>query len=118
MAIHNTRGHAGEWLAAQYLEERGYRILCANWRYKHWEIDLIASKDNILHIVEVKTRHSQAFGFPEEAVSKKKFNNLKLAAEHFTNRFPQWNRIQFNILAITRSVVKGDQYLLIEDVYI
>ncbi len=54
-------GNKGENLAAQYLSERSYTILERNWRFKYWEVDIIASKKNKLHFVEVKTRTSHRF---------------------------------------------------------
>ena len=45
MARHNQTGKEGEQLAASYLVEKGYNILHKNWRYKNWEVDIIASKN-------------------------------------------------------------------------
>ena len=59
-------GFLGENIASAHLLELGFEILERNWRYKHLEIDIIASKENLLHIVEVKTRTSLLFGYPEQ----------------------------------------------------
>jgi len=48
-------GIFGENMAISHLSELGYEIMHRNWRYKHLEIDIIASKDKLLHIIEVKT---------------------------------------------------------------
>ena len=56
MAIHNALGKAGEDAAAAYLERNGYEIRDRNWRKNHLELDIVATKDNELIIVEVKTR--------------------------------------------------------------
>lgn len=74
MAKHT--GAHGEEIAAQLLQQKGYRILARNWRSRHGEIDLIATSDEILVVVEVKTRTSSAFGFPEEAVTRAKQRKL------------------------------------------
>ena len=58
MADHLEIGKEGEELAARYLEEKQYTILEQNWRYRHREIDIIASRDNLIIIVEVKVRKS------------------------------------------------------------
>ena len=63
-------GNFGENLACNYLKEKGFTILVQNWRYKHLEIDIIACKENKLHIIEVKTRSSIQFGYPEQFISK------------------------------------------------
>lgn len=117
MAIHNLRGIAGEEAAVRHLQGMGYHIQHRNWRTSFYEIDIIAVKDNILHFIEVKTRHSLKYGYPEEQVSRKKFLNLKKAAEYFLTLNPYWKRIQFDILSITRLHGKKEEYLLIEDVY-
>ena len=45
MSQHNKdTGFLGENKAADYLISMGYTILFRNWRYKHLEIDIIASK--------------------------------------------------------------------------
>jgi putative endonuclease len=118
MAEHNLTGNAGEALAAVYLSEKGYRILHRNWRHSRWEVDIIAEKDSILHFVEVKTRRTKKFGHPEENVDKKKIQNLINAAEEYLYQYPQWKRIQFNILSITILKNEPAEYFLIEDVYL
>ena len=117
MALHNERGKEGESLACGYLSGRGYEVEICNWRSGHYEIDIIATKEGILHFVEVKTRHNLTFGYPEEGVSKKKFNNLKKAASCFLFQYPNIRKIQFDILSILREKDKPIEYFLIEDVY-
>lgn len=118
MAQHNLTGNKGEALAVQYLLEKGYEILHQNWRHSHWEVDVIAEKDGVLHFVEVKTRRTKKFGHPEEAVSNKKIQNLINAAEEYMYQKPQWKIVQFNILAITILKDEPVEYFLIEDVYL
>ena len=117
MAIHNLRGVAGEDAAVQYLQRLGYHVQHRNWRTSFYELDIIAVKDNIIHFIEVKTRHSLKYGHPEEQVSPRKFSNLKKAAEYYLTLNPYWKRIQFDILSVTRLYGKPDEFLLIEDVY-
>lgn len=117
MALHNITGKAGEKYACRYLTDRGWQIRACNWRCGPHEIDIIAANNNILHFVEVKTRYSLKFGYPEEAVTKKKFNHLKQAAAAFLALHPHL-RIQFDILSILLHKDKPAEYLLIEDVYI
>lgn len=118
MALHNLLGKTGENLAATYLEERGYQLLHRNWRYSHYEIDIIAIKGNVLHFVEVKMRSSKAYGLPEEAVTKKKFQRLLQAADEFLHLHPQYRHVQYDILAINRYRSEAPTYFLIEDVYL
>lgn len=117
MALHIAKGKKGEALASDYLRRKDFDIITCNWRHLHHEIDIIAVKEGVLHFIEVKTRHSFVYGYPEEAVSKKKFDSLKKGAACFLQRYPAWKRIQFDILAISR-FDNRDEYFFIEDVYL
>ncbi|MEI7471686.1 MAG: YraN family protein [Chitinophagaceae bacterium] len=118
MSKHLHTGREGEALAAGHLQENGYTILHQNWRHSHWEIDLIVTKDKCLHFIEVKTRRTKKFGYPEEAVTKKKFKHLQEAATEFLYQYPQWERIQFDILSISIGKDSKIEYFLIEDVFL
>lgn len=116
MALHNTLGKEGEQLACAYFIKKGYQVLHQNWRHAHYEIDLIAIKNGVVHFIEVKARSSKAFGFPEEKVTKKKFKFLASAADEFLFRHPHYKHIQFDILSINK-VQNEEEYFLIEDIY-
>jgi putative endonuclease len=118
MASHNVTGNAGEALAAVYFTNNDYTILHQNWRHSRFEVDIIAHKNEVLHFIEVKTRKTKNFGLPEESVTKKKIQNLMNASEEYLYQFPQWKRIQFDILSI--SILKNEpvEYFLIEDVFL
>src|SRR4051812_26879208 len=105
MSKHSKIGVKGEQTAADFLLNKGYAILHRNWRSGHKEVDIIAFKDNILVIVEIKTRSSIAFAFPEEAVNKKKQSLLKLAAEAFMDANHQYVNCRFDIISI---IIKND----------
>jgi len=118
MAHHNHTGLIGEQMAARYLTEKGFTILHLNWRHSHWEVDIIASLNNTLHFIEVKTRRTQKFGYPEDDVSKKKMENLINASEEYLVLYPQWKWIRFDILSITLIKNMPVEYFFIEDVYV
>ncbi len=118
MAKHNQTGNAGESLAAEYFIKSGYEILHKNWRHKHWEIDIIASRNGMLHFIEVKTRTSLKFGYPEENIDAKKIRFLINASEEYLYQNPQWQRIQFDVLSIYIKEDDSADYFLIEDVYL
>lgn len=118
MAQHNHTGKTGEALALAWFLKNGYTILHQNWRHKHWEVDIIASRNGILHFIEVKTRTSLLFGYPEDNVSIKKIEYLISASEEYLYLNPQWNRIQFDILSIIIEQQDKVEYFLIEDVYL
>lgn len=64
MAKHNDLGKAGENAAVAYLEQKGYLIRNRNWRKGHFELDIVAAKDNELIVIEVKTRSNTLFAEP------------------------------------------------------
>jgi putative endonuclease len=117
MQNNKATGNKGEEMAAIYLKEKGYKILECNWRYSHWEVDIIAAKDKMLYFFEIKTRRSEKFGYPEESIGKKKMQNLRNAAEQYQELHPEWKYIQFNVLAITMQFGKPVEYFMLEDVY-
>jgi putative endonuclease len=76
MAEKDVLGRAGEDRAARYLESLGYVMLDRNWRCREGELDLIAASARDLIVVEVKTRRSERFGHPFEAVGGVKKSRL------------------------------------------
>ena len=118
MATHNDTGKHGENLAGIYFTQKGYEILYSNWRHGHWEVDIIATKNNMLHFIEVKTRTSEKYGYPEENIDRKKIRYLINASEQFLFLNPQWQRIQFDVLSIILLKNKDPEYFLIEDIYL
>lgn len=110
-------GNRGEDLAAEWLSERGYTILERNWRYRYWEVDIIASKKNLLHFFEVKTRTTQKYGHPEESIGNEKMQSLKKAAEQYLIKNPTWKYLQFDVIAITILYNQQPHFFLIEDIF-
>jgi putative endonuclease len=117
MNYRKDTGNKGENIAAQYLAKQDYTILERNWRFKYWEVDIIAAKQNKLHFVEVKTRSNERYGKPEESIGRDKMNSLKHAAEEYLYLHPEWKYIQFDVLAITLHGNEAKEIFLIEDVY-
>ncbi len=79
------QGAYGEELACDFLKKQGYKILERNFRIRGGEIDIIAIEDNTLVYVEVKTRSSNYFGYPEESVTPRKIKFLERAAKFYRN---------------------------------
>jgi putative endonuclease len=104
MTRHNQAlGRWGEETAVRHLQLRGYTILARNLRTRHGELDIVAQKDEALVFVEVKMRSSNAFGFPEEAVTPRKQAHMLMAAEAYFEQHPNCPETwQFDIIAITR----------------
>lgn len=83
MGTKDELGRRGEALAARYLEDAGLRIIDRNWRCGLGEIDLVAVDRATLVVVEVKTRSSEAYGHPLEAITPGKLERLYLLASRW-----------------------------------
>lgn len=106
MSKHNKIGIKGEQVAADYLLNKGYILLHRNWRSGHKEVDIIALKDDILAIIEIKTRTSSNILFPEESVTRAKQQFLKSAATDFMDQNPAYINVRFDIISI---LIEGDE---------
>ncbi|NRS88728.1 putative endonuclease [Flavobacterium sp. 7E] len=106
MAAHNDLGKLGEEMAVAFLQKEGYEILDTNWTFQKAEIDIIAKKENILAIVEVKTRSSIAFGLPQDFVSPKKIQLLVKAVDAYVNNKNLDIEVRFDIIAINNESKK------------
>jgi putative endonuclease len=100
MALHLDLGRDGEQIAKDFLEGAGYRILAQNWRYGRAEVDLIASHDQKIIFIEVKTRRSTDHGAPEDFVDWKKEKQLEFASSAYIERLNHQGEIRFDIIAI------------------
>lgn len=70
-------GQKGEQLVVSFLIEQGFEIVACNVHSRFGELDIVAQKSKRLHIVEVKTRTSDAFGHPVETLTQRKFQKIK-----------------------------------------
>ena len=100
MAEHNDFGNLAEELAANFLVEKGYKILQKNFRFQHAEIDIIAAFKNEIIIVEVKARGTDIFMAPEEAVTKTKKKLLVLAADQYMKQNNISQEVRFDIITV------------------
>jgi putative endonuclease len=107
MAINGTNrrvGFFGERKAARYLKRHGYKIVRRNFKCPFGEVDIIAAKDDVLAFVEVKTRSSDAFGSPREAVNKiRQKRYINCARFYFSGREMDAT-VRFDVIEI----FKGD----------
>mgnify|MGYP001405200671 CR=1 FL=1 len=105
MALHNLLGEEGEKIAVRFLKSKGYIVYQTNWRFGRLEIDIIAEDGKELVFIEVKTRSSEAYGRPEEAVDDKKELALLNAADIYVRNFSLEIEVRFDII----SVIINDQ---------
>ena len=106
MARHIDTGNNGEKLAVEMLVLKGYNILHTNWRNEKSEVDIIAEHNNVIVFAEVKTRSTDYFGDPAEAVQKKKQKMLVKAAEAYIELNNCDQEIRYDIISIV--INKGE----------
>ncbi|MBP3284053.1 MAG: YraN family protein [Clostridia bacterium] len=78
-------GNFGEDAAEKFLKRQGYKILERNYRCRFGEVDLVALEDGCLVFVEVKTRVSEKYGNPSNAVNGMKLQHMKKTALSYIN---------------------------------
>ena len=100
MALHNDIGHWGENLATDYLTAQGYAIVERNWHNHRMEIDIIAMKDDMLVVCEVKTR-SEKGDDPLDAIDNKKILSMVRAAEAYVRIKDLPHQVRFDLFAIS-----------------
>ncbi len=117
MARHNQLGKTGEERAAEYLISKGYVIRDVNWRSGKMELDIVACRDNLLVIIEVKTRKNLDFIRPEEAVTLRKINNIVRATEAYIRIYDIHLDTRFDIITL---VGEGEDFEIehIEDAFL
>lgn len=94
-------GKVGENIACEYLIKNGYEILERNKHFsKLCEIDIIAKYKDRVIFVEVKTRKTNAFGSPLEAITKTKYNNIKTGIFSYLSE-NKVKKYQIDVIAIT-----------------
>ena len=100
MALHNDIGEYGEKLALDFLKAQGYQILETNWRIGKAELDIIAKLGSELIFIEVKTRSSDTFSKPEDAINRKKIRLLGQAAARYMEQIGHEGEIRFDVISI------------------
>jgi len=100
MANHNDLGKKAEDLAVEFLQKKGYKILIRNFRYQKAEIDIIAEKDSLIIVIEVKARSTDAFNLPQEAVNKRKISLIVSATNHYLEEFKKDQEVRFDIISV------------------
>ncbi len=115
-------GYKGEQIAVDYLSQNGYIILNRNYHSKFGEIDIIASKDEYIIFIEVKTRNVNAWDSPKSAVSKsKQIKIIKTAmtylAEHNVDSYVRFDVIEIINIGNISTINHIDSAFILEDEY-
>lgn len=103
MAWHNDLGKWGEDKAAEYLRKKGWYIRHRDWHCGHKDIDIVAIDEDstMLLFVEVKTRATDYWGQPDEAIDLEKQNNILLASNAYRKAFRmEWIDVRYDSISI------------------
>ena len=118
-----ARGKWAEDLVSRWYEQHGYVIVARNWRCRRGELDVVACKDGVLVVCEVKARASNAFGTPAEAVTPAKQLKVRRATADFRTSMRESNDEIASLVNIARTVrfdvacVLGTQLEMLEDIF-
>lgn len=108
-------GNLGERAAASWLRGRGFELCALNWRQGRYELDIVARRGEVLHIVEVKTRRSGSLTPPEAAITPGKIRALRRAAAVYLAATGWQGEVQFDLAAVTVAPDGGTDVSLIEN---
>lgn len=100
MPHHLRLGRDGEFQALEYLKGNDYQILATNWRHGHKELDIVCKKNNVIVVVEVKTRYGDYWEEPKEAVRRRKQRNTIEAADAYVYQHNYELEVQFDIISV------------------
>lgn len=101
---HLCVGKLGEELACSFLKKKGYKIIARNYKTKIGEVDIVAYDKDIICFIEVKTRYSDKYGLPQEAVFKSKQKQIsKIALIFLKENNLLDRRARFDIVSILYS---------------
>ena len=103
MARHNDLGKVGEDLAVDFLIRNDYYIRARNFRFEKAEVDIIAQKEELLIIVEVKTRSTTDFGNPQDFIKPKQIANLVKAVNAYVEQEGLDYEVRFDVIAIIKN---------------
>jgi len=107
--MHNSARKLGQWgekIAEQYLKDRSYKVVSRHYHTRKGEIDIIVYDNDELVFVEVKTRSSITFGWPEESIDYHKSRKIEWAVESYINEKNFKGRYRFDVILI----FKKDNY--------
>ncbi|MCP4978847.1 MAG: endonuclease [Maribacter sp.] len=103
MGKHNEFGKEGERIAVDFLIKKGYKIKNRNYRYLKAELDIIAQKEDILAIIEVRSRSSDFIENIAETITKKKIGLLVLGADHYVAELDLDVEVRFDVITILKN---------------
>ena len=115
-----ARGKWAEDLVSRWYQQHGYVIVARNWRCKRGELDVVACKNGVLVVCEVKARASNAFGTPAEAITPAKQLKVRRATADFRASLRASNDPLLSLVKSVRfdvACVLGTQLEMLEDIF-
>jgi putative endonuclease len=102
MADHNDLGKLGEDLAAKHMLSAGYKILDRNWIYQKKELDIVATDGKSLVVVEVKSRSTDYFEHPADAITLSKIKFLCRATQGYVDTKDIEMEVRFDVISVIK----------------
>lgn len=117
MAEHNELGKLGEERAQKYLKEKGYVIRHTNWRFMKDELDIVAEHNGQLIVIEVKSRSTEFFEHPKDAITNGKIRRIVNASQAYIETFDIEMETRFDVISV---LPKGEDFFIehIEDAFL
>lgn len=103
MGKHNEFGKEGEQIAVDFLVKKGYKVHCQNYRYLKSEIDIIAQKEEVLSIVEVRARSNDQIIPIADTITPKKIKLLVMGANQYITENNFNLEARFDVITILKN---------------
>lgn len=118
-APHLERGAAAEALACEYLSAQGLIVVERNLRCRAGEIDLVCLDGEVLVVVEVRLRGTEAFGGALASVTSRKRRKLIRATQFQWQRRPEWHAraLRFDVLAVQEAPGRAREVIWVRDAF-
>jgi len=100
MAKHNDLGKLGEQRARTFLEQNGYIVLDTNWTSGKNELDIVAQKDGMLVVIEVKSRSTSYFEHPKDAITVAKIRRIVEATNDYLSQKSLDLEVRFDVISV------------------
>jgi putative endonuclease len=111
-------GNAGEDAVAAWYQSEGYDVLSRNWRVRDGELDIVATRDGVVVFCEVKTRRSDRYGLPVEAVNVRKQAKLRsLAVRWLDAHDVKATSLRFDVASVTPHRWSGWDVEVLEEAF-
>lgn len=111
MRLNHATGQAAEDKAADYLQKQGFKIVARNWHCAFGEIDIIATKKQLLAFIEVKYRKSSLLGGAAYSITPSKLLKIRRSIEYYLQQNPHKGDIRLDAV-----LIEGDELKYIENI--